>query len=56
MPAVLSRQALLDLRDTPGPGSVLFLSRALQDRPQPAVYTGLVQAVAPMPPPWALAE
>lgn len=37
----------LDLRDTPGPGSALFLSRALQDRPQPEVYTRLVQALVP---------
>lgn len=39
---------LLDLRDTPGPGSALFLSRALQDRPQPEPYTGLVQALVPV--------
>lgn len=43
----LALWSLLDLSDTPGPGSALFLSRALQDRPQPEPYVLLVQALAP---------
>ena len=43
----LALWSLLDLSDTPGPGSALFLSRALQDRPQPEPYVLLVQALSP---------
>lgn len=38
----------LPLGDTPGPGGALFLTRALQDRPQPEPYVGLLRLA------WAL--